>query len=254
MANRIIVKCTASVAVDSQDHKTPLGARRDNSTNPLFNGKLYNLYADNEIKVLDLGCSGGAFVKELIDDGHVAVGIEGSDYSKKMRRAAWRDIPEYLFTCDITKPFTVYDKGKQMKFDVVTSWELMEHIKEIDIPKVIRNVERHLKPNGMWIMSIANGPSVINGIDLHVTKKPKEWWKEMFLKYGFKPSDAHLRYFNKQFIRGTGERPESFHLVVSKNPDKLPRIPKRGGRDKVWEWWLTTTAQRRLKKIIIGMN
>ena len=37
--------------------------------------------AASPLRVLDIGCAGGGFVRSLIDDGHFAVGLEGSDLS-----------------------------------------------------------------------------------------------------------------------------------------------------------------------------
>lgn len=88
---RLIVRATREVAYESPDHLIPFGTRRDNSTHRRFNKKLCELFGlDTSLWVLDLGCSGGGFVKDCLDEGHMAVGIEGSDYSKKLRRAEWR--------------------------------------------------------------------------------------------------------------------------------------------------------------------
>src|SRR5690242_3276938 len=105
---RINVRATREVAYESPDHLMPTGTRRDNSRQSRFNQKLYQLFGEyTPLWVLDMGCSGGGFVKDCLDAGSVAVGLEGSDYSKKMRRAEWRTIPEYLFTADITARFEI---------------------------------------------------------------------------------------------------------------------------------------------------
>src|SRR5262249_52883832 len=147
------------VAYDSPDHRFPTGTRRDNSRNRRFNVKLYQLlgrhmprvgprgawvyWPNIDLKVLDIGCAGGGFVKDCLDDGYLAVGLEGSDYSKKRNRAEWATIPDYLFTCDVTKDFDVVlrDGGgeRRILFDAVTAWEVMEHIAERDLPKVAEN-------------------------------------------------------------------------------------------------------------------
>src|ERR1051325_2350118 len=157
---KLRVRAEREVAYESPDHLIPWGTRRDNSRHRRFNQKLYQLFGEERppIWVLDLGCSGGGFVKDCLDDGCMAVGIEGSDFSKRTKRAEWRTIPEHLFTADITKPFEVFGEfpggEKQLKFDVITNWEVMEHIHERDIPGVVENVKKHLKPGGLWIMSV----------------------------------------------------------------------------------------------------
>src|SRR4029078_6331458 len=109
-------------------------------------------------------------VKTCLDEGCIAVGLEGSDFSKKLRRAEWRTIPEYLFTCDITGAFDIFvemeNETERLIFDVVTSWEVMEHIAEPDIEKVANNVKKHLSPAGLWIMSVSPNEEVIHGVRL----------------------------------------------------------------------------------------
>ena len=82
------------VAINSLDHIHYLAKymTEDLSYNTKFNSKLYQL-CKPPISVLDVGCGGGNFVKTILDDGNDAVGLEGSDYPKKLKRAAWAVIP-----------------------------------------------------------------------------------------------------------------------------------------------------------------
>jgi hypothetical protein len=163
------------VAVESRDHTHPGGTMHDSSTNPAFNKKLYELFPGRKLMALDLGCAGGGFVRSLLDDGHEAVGLEGSDYSlrwdgpggteaerarrKPGRRAEWANIPDNLFTADITKPFVVDadatgvaamwftgKRGSLASFDVVTAWEVMEHLPEAGCRRSCENVKRPTSP------------------------------------------------------------------------------------------------------------
>ncbi len=132
--SKFILYTNRPVAVDSPDHLFPYGVKQDNSRNPLFNKKLYALLGRKPLHILDFGCAGGGFVKDCLDDGHIAIGLEGSDYCKRTGRAEWSTIPDHLFTCDITAPFflkAVNDLGEEtdVKFDVITAWEFMEHIR-----------------------------------------------------------------------------------------------------------------------------
>src|SRR3954470_23753409 len=107
-ALKITVTAEREIAYESADHLVPWGTGRGNFTNQRFNDKLYKLWpVGTFLKVMDMGCAGGGFVRNCLDDGCIAVGLEGSDYSKRLRRAEWRIIPEYLFTCDITKDFEI---------------------------------------------------------------------------------------------------------------------------------------------------
>src|SRR6267143_4413012 len=217
----LILRAERECAYDSPDHLMPWGTRWDRSTNARFNEKLWLMYPQTQVvKVLDLGCSGGDFVKSCIDDGHFAVGIEGSTFSKNHKRSAWAIIPDYLFTCDITRPFQLSIQSgaeeQNVNFDVVTSWEVIEHIKEEDLPARATNVHAHLCPGGLWIMSVANWEDVHGGVRLHQTVKPREWWRDKFVSLVVEPLEQHRLYFARQYVRGVRiDNDEHFHFVLT---------------------------------------
>jgi len=190
------------VAVSSVDHIYPCGTSRDNSVNSEFNRKLYGLFPDQMISVLDLGCAGGGMVKSILDDGHIAAGLEGSDYSLLHKRAEWATIPKNLFTCDITKHFILHIGDKfPYQFDVVTAWEVLEHIPEDDLVGMISNIRYHLKTGGLFIGSAMEHHWSENGIDYHVNCKPIEWWDSRFTSSGFVRCNDLESYFGNDWVR-----------------------------------------------------
>jgi len=256
---RVVVRATREVAYESPDHLIPWGTRRDNSRQRRFNRKLYELYGDQRgpLWILDLGCSGGGFVKDCLDDGCVAVGLEGSDFSKRLRRAEWRTIPEFLFTADITAPFEVsgeFPGGEtRIQFDVVTAWEVMEHIHERDLPMVAENVKKHLRPGGLWIMSVATCDDIHNGVNLHQTVKPRPWWVAKLEGSGLRCVPDYVRYFNTQFLRGPKDtRRPGFHLVLTNQPERAPAIPREPLSIRLYDKWLGSTPQRLLRFALYG--
>lgn len=253
------VKTDRPIAYESPDHLVPWGTRRDNSRNRRFNQKLYRLFGEQRgpLWIADLGCSGGGFVKDCLDDGCVAVGIEGSDFSKRFRRAEWRTIPEYLFTADITTPFEIVgefaDGQKPLLFDAVTSWEVMEHIHERDLPGVAANVKKHLRPGGLWIMSVSSRDDYVNGVNLHQTVKPAQWWIEMFREHGLHHNEDYVRYFNTQYIRGPKySAPGSFHLILTNDVANAPKVPQESWPIRLSDMWLGSFPQRILRYAVTG--
>jgi SAM-dependent methyltransferase len=231
---KFILKTDKPVAVDSPDFLVPHGTKLDNSKNQLFNKKLYTLFGGKTLHILDLGCSGGGFVKDCIDDGHIGIGLEGSDYSKKIGRAEWRTIPKNLFTCDIAAEFSLkaVDENSltesEVKFDAITAWEFIEHIKTEDLPKVCNNVIRHLKKGGVWIMSVSPNEEVIDGMKLHQTVENQEWWENFFHSMGFRNHPHLVNYFGQDWVRGHLQgAPGSFHFVLTYGDDEPPAIPSR---------------------------
>jgi 2-polyprenyl-3-methyl-5-hydroxy-6-metoxy-1,4-benzoquinol methylase len=200
------------VATDSRDHTHPGGTANDNSRNPAFNAKLFALFPGRTIRVMDLGCSGGGFVKDVLDAGHIAVGVEGSDYSLLRKRAEWATIPDNLFTADITAQFDVLADGARAEFDVVTAWEVMEHIPEQGLDQLVHNVLAHLATGGMWVMSV----STQHGFH-HVTVRHRQWWLDLFAKWGLVNDEGLVARFGDDWVRGPNQNaPESFHLILKR--------------------------------------
>lgn len=220
------------VAFESPDHIQPWGTARDNSVNLKFNRKLFAWISPYNLRILDLGCAGGGFVKSVLEKGGFAVGVEGSDYSKLRKRAEWATIPDFLFTADITEPFSVLlvdENGCEhpMKFNLITAWEVMEHIQKTNLHNVFQNISYHLSPNGLVIVSINTNEDIVQGVRLHQTVETREWWISKVLSLGFVHHEEILKYFGMDWIRGGYNTPGSFHFVMTRkgeNPPSMSRL------------------------------
>lgn len=210
------------VADDSPDHLVPWGTARDNSKNLRFNARLRAWIPVEHITLLDLGCSGGGQVKTFLDQGCYAVGVEGSDFSRKAMRAEWATIPEFLFTADIARPFSVVRANatqELFRFTVITLWEVIEHIHRDGLPGVFANIDRHLAPSGVVIMSVSPNSDVINGVELHQTIEDRAWWLRTVTELGFTHHQDIFDYFGNDFVRGEENACGSFHLVLSRREE-----------------------------------
>lgn len=195
------------IAIDSYDHIDnqvhPAWKSIDKSFNLKFNSKLYQI-SPPPVSILDIGCGGGSFVKTILDDGNEAVGLEGSTHPKEMELIGWIDVPNNLFTCDIIHPFILHTGNHiSYQFDVVTAWEVLEHIEEQNLPLVFNNIYKHLRVDGLFIMTT---PTSINkppkyGLDHHRTRKGWEWWIETIESYGFARQVELNAHFGKDWVR-----------------------------------------------------
>jgi len=216
-----------AVASDSHDHQWPRGTIADNSTNPRFNLKLADFFLNrDDLCVLDLGCSGGGFVRSFLEDGYTAIGLEGSDASKKLRSAEWETCRHHLFTADITAPFSITDvAGKAMTFHCISQWEVLEHIPEDKLDILFDNIKRHLADDGIFVGSIDMAPdgNPITGAVYHVTLKSESWWLARFANAGLVPVTNHP-FESRDFVRGHGiglkdwdpADGDGFHVILKK--------------------------------------
>ena len=195
------------VAFESPDHIAPKGTAVNNSTN-----KKFILYMDTklrrefgkqaQLRIMDFGCAGGQTVADFMTLCWQGVGIEGSDFSLKHRRANWAQLANtHLFTSDITKPFQVKQAGQPVRFHLITAWEVMEHIATPDLDQVFRNVVNHLEPGGYFIASTTETSDIHEGLELHQTRWSNQQWRAYVagkfpeLEY----SDVGLKIY--QFVR-----------------------------------------------------
>lgn len=222
----VTVQSKKPVAVDSLDHIHPWGTKQDNSKNLKFNLKILAWLPLAQLKVLDIGCSGGGFVRTMHDAGAFAVGIEGSDYSRIRARAEWGVIPHRLFTADATAPFSILNaSGERILFTLITAWEFIEHIEEDRLADVFRNIDDHLAQNGVVIMSVSPIDDFVDGVNLHRTVKPYEWWVTTCEEFGFVHHPDAVNYFSPDhWIRFEGNAAQSFHMVMTRTGDVLPKL------------------------------
>lgn len=207
------VKTDYIIAYDSPDHLQPFGVAQNNNHNQSFNDKLVSIF-NRKISLLDLGCAGGHSVYKFNHHGHDACGLEGSDYRKRRSLPEW-DIEQNLLTCDVSKPFIVskIDSEDLHKFDCVTAWELIEHIKESDLNVFFSNIKNHMHSESLFIGSICvfdeDRRQKTHGIEWgegmhHQTIYPREWWYKYFTSNGFILDNNLLSYFGRDVVRGPG--------------------------------------------------
>jgi SAM-dependent methyltransferase len=227
LAHSFSVQTDYPVAYESNDHRFPWGTKNDNTRSPRFVTACERHFPDQILHYMDLGCSGGGLVFDFLLRGHKAVGIEGSDFSQKAQRAEWRLLNQHnLFTADITKPFQVYStQNVPFLVHIISAWELMEHIREEDLPYLFKNIYKHLLPGGFFVGSIALCDDIVNGISYHPTVKPKNWWAGKFIEFCLPFTNQHSFEF-LDFCRGTGngyfdpnfmfDPNKGFHFVARK--------------------------------------
>jgi SAM-dependent methyltransferase len=208
-----LLEAERRLAIDSDDHRFPRGTRNDNTRYPRFRWKCEQV-CGRKLSLLDVGCAGGGIVLEFLLAGHFALGLEGSDYSMRTQRACWRLIPNHLMTCDVTRPFCLH---QPILFDVISAWEVLEHIREADLPQFFKNIRSHLAPGGFFVASIATfeDRDPVSGAVWHVTVRDREWWQCQFARAGLEPVQDLFETLD--FPRGSGNGPNDWSVLA--NPE-----------------------------------
>lgn len=95
-------------------------------------------------KVLDVGCAGGVKSQFFHDRG---LDVSGIDVSSKMVALAQARVPDATFlVADLLETLPFHDGS----FDAVFAQAVLLHIPKLDVPSVIRELKRVLKPGG-WM-------------------------------------------------------------------------------------------------------
>ena len=147
-----------------------------------------------------------------------ALGLEGSDFSLKFKRANWATLAnKNLFTCDITKPYQVTLDGRPAQFHLITAWEVMEHIATPDLEIVFTQVRKHLAPGGYFIASTTETSDMHEGLELHQTQWTNAQWRAYVEKNfpDLEYVDVGLKIY--QFVRYNFIHP-SFLLYRKRRP------------------------------------
>ncbi|MCK9282343.1 MAG: class I SAM-dependent methyltransferase [Melioribacteraceae bacterium] len=105
--------------------------------------------SDRKLKIIDVGCGDARFLKEL--QNTEKFDLHGVDYSEKAISFAKLLLP------DVT--FFVADLGSESDFpndtyDIVFMIETLEHIVPDNIPAMLTEIKRILKPGGEFIVTV----------------------------------------------------------------------------------------------------
>lgn len=172
------------LAVNSLDHIDPLGSVSDNHTSIDLINEIGEYYKGKVINFLDVGCAGGQFVIDMLsrEFTDVCIGIEGS--STALDGAGRENYNKFLnknlFLCDASEPYYfTYSNKKKVKFDLIFSSDVIEHISNDKIDQYLDNMFNSLNPYGMVVLSIG----LCDQDPRHVTIFSKEGWEKRLSKY-----------------------------------------------------------------------
>jgi len=119
--------------------------------------------------VLDLGCGTGKSLDYFVQLGIDCIGVEGSKELIAQSRH-----PARIVQFNLNKALDL-----NRKFDLVWSFEFVEHIK----PQYVHNLMRTFFAHSNVVVLSAAHPG--QGGAGHFNEQPKEYWISLFQEYGF---------------------------------------------------------------------
>ncbi len=168
------------------------------------------------LKVLDVGCAAGFFLRVMKEQGHQVRGVELSPEiaqlaieqlgERNMHVGQMADLPE-------DKP-----GFEPQSFDIVTLWDVVEHVP--DPQDLLRRLHRMLKPSGVLVIETQNVDSRLAGL--------------LGRRWQHYKHEEHLYHFNPQTMRRLLD--QAGFIVVHNAPAyggkyvSLPFIAERANR------------------------
>jgi 2-polyprenyl-3-methyl-5-hydroxy-6-metoxy-1,4-benzoquinol methylase len=183
---------------------------------------LQDITFSKEMKVLDIGCAYGYFLKLCDEIGCETYGIDISKYAIKQAK---KETKAKLFVHDVDKGLPMFSNDF---FDLITMFDVIEHLTSPFL--TLKEVYRILKPKGKLVITTPN----INAIDRFIKKffgKEEEW-------HGYHDK-THLYLFTPLSLKFLVER-SGFKTVKIETPfHPLPRfiqkiVNKLGLGGQIW--------------------
>jgi SAM-dependent methyltransferase len=114
--------------------------------------------ADKRARVLDLGCGHGALLYVARQQGYVdIVGVDIS--AEQIETARGLGITE----AKQSDLFAFLSSQQSASFDIVITFDVIEHLNKSSLMSVIDGVHRILKPTGNWLIHVPNAESPFFG-------------------------------------------------------------------------------------------
>ncbi len=133
-----------------------------------------------DVSILDIGCSSGILLNELVDIGFDVDNLYGIDISSKAIQNCKKNGIQNSFVMD------AQNVNLKKKYDIVIASDCLEHLE--DDEKALKNWRELLKPNGslyVFVPAFMTLWSEHDVVNMHFRRYKKKELKNKLLKNGF---------------------------------------------------------------------
>lgn len=147
---------------------------------------------ENELRICDIGCGIGTFLVKLKHSGHSVYGYDinkaQTSFARKTNKLS------HVTDAQSLKQYCQKQKIKKNFFDVITCFEVIEHITEIN--EFVKEIQFYLKPGGLLILSTPNNQRIQmyekwDYPPVHVSRFKRKNMEILLRKY-----NLAIKYFN----------------------------------------------------------
>ncbi|HXK61844.1 MAG TPA: methyltransferase domain-containing protein [Acidobacteriota bacterium] len=162
-----------------------------------FLQRLSAVYPDTCPRLLDLGCGDASFLKEVQE---LSFQVFGLDVDRAASEAFDQtEASPNLFFCNYTRRFTLRERHSRgtrtAKFQIITCWNILEHVPERQLSDLLTTLRRHLDVRlGLFLASISLRPCYLAHGECHPAARPESWWRNLFRNCGFFLLDGTFDY------------------------------------------------------------
>jgi len=125
-------------------------------------------------RILEVGCATGWFVLHALSHG---LNVEGIDISQWAIDHPAPGVRQFIRQGSVVDLELYYPHAD---FDVVCSWEMLEHVPEDQVDAALDSMLMVTAPDGLWIHRIAlddaHHDHNAHDDETHFTIKSREWW------------------------------------------------------------------------------
>ncbi len=141
--------------------------------------------ARNRFSILELGCGGGdlcTFFRLMGVNQYLGVDVNP---------IAFANSPHILGRENHFRQLNLQQEiNFGATFDIVCSFEVLEHIREDHLDSLIKTIRHHLGPQSLFLGTA----SLQDDLDVHITVRPRVFWLDRFREFGLTEHPKHGFY------------------------------------------------------------